>query len=386
MINRTLEKRLQDTERHILVLGARQVGKTTMLRTLSPAFAINLANETELIKYSRDPGLLVREVRALDPGGGLISIDEVQREPRLLNSVQVLIDEGVPYRFVLTGSSARKLRRGRANLLPGRVILEYLDPLTVAEVGSDFELNRAMRIGCLPGIYQDEEYGSDILDTYVTTYLREEIQAEALVRNIGSYARFIDVAAASSGHWINYSKLASDAEIPKETLRRFYSVLEDTLVAFRIPPFRETPSHRRVTQRDKFLLFDIGVRNALLGLHRRPIATTEVGSLFEQLVALQCIYFNRAHRKGWTISSYRTHSGVEVDLVITTGEQTVAIECKAGRQVREAALRGLRSFEAGLAAPVKKYVVYRGDRRQVFSCGELAVPWMEFLLEDLPRL
>src|SRR5262249_22821842 len=151
----------------------------------------------------------------------------------------------------------------------------------------------------------------DVLDAYVTAYLREEIQAEALLRDIGSYARFLDVAAAVSGDWINYSKIASDTEIAKETIRRFFQILEDKLRAFRLPPFRPARRPGLVSQRDRFLLFDIGVRNALLGMHHRAPPATERGRLFEHWVLLQCLAFIRAHRLPWTAFGYRTDGGAE---------------------------------------------------------------------------
>lgn len=370
-----------------MLVGARQVGKTTLLRTLPSALSVNLANEDEFLTYARRPARLIREVRALKSRSPWVTIDEVQRLPRLLDSVQVLLDEGSPYRFLLTGSSARKLRRGRANLLPGRVVQEKLYPLTVAEVGSDFDLDRALRLGCLPGIYLDEAYGADLLESYATTYLREEIQAEALVRDVGSYARFLDIAAVQSGRFTNYSKLAVDAEIAKETLRRFYAILEDTLVAVRVPPYRPQHTSRRVSQRDKFVIFDVGVRNALLGLLRSRLAPEEEGTLFEQFILLQCMYFNHATRRGWKIYSYRDHGGTEVDIVLQTPERLVAIECKAGRQVRRTAARPLRSFErVADRGSVRKIVVYRGERRQQLDDEIEVIPWREFLLQEIQRL
>lgn len=264
--------------------------------------------------------------------------------------------------------------------------MEYLDPLSIEELGSAFDIERAMRVGCLPGVYLDRESGADLLSSYATTYLREEIRAEALTREIGSYSRFLDVAAECSGQWINYSKLASDTEIPKETIRRHFSVLEDTLVAFRIPPFQPTHSARRVTHRDKLVIFDVGVRNAILGLHDHPTSPTERGLLFEQLVMLQCLYFSRSRRKNWRFSSYRTDAGAEVDLIIDTGRALVAIECKWGRSVTESGLRGLRSFEEVTDRRTRKYVVYQGSTRQIFSTGEIAIPVMEFFLDEIQRL
>ncbi|MBI4126861.1 MAG: ATP-binding protein [Deltaproteobacteria bacterium] len=316
--------------------------------------------------------------------GGLVVIDEIQRTPSLLNSVQAILDEDDRFRFILTGSSARKLKRGGANLLPGRIILEYLDPLSYWEMKEVFDLDRVLRVGSLPGIYLDQKSGEEVLGTYATVYLREEIQAEAVIKNIGAYARFLDVAAEMSGQWINYSKVASDTEIAKETIRRFFTLLEDTLLAHRIPAFRPKQSKRRVSQRDRFIFFDIGVRNALLGIHKGKISPTEEGHLFEQWIVLQCLSFIRMYHKEWKISAYRTDAGAEVDCILDLGDAYVAIECKTGKKVTESQLKGLRSFEEIAKKPVQKIIVYCGENREKFSQGELAIPYLDFLNNFIP--
>jgi predicted AAA+ superfamily ATPase len=385
MLERLIEKRVAASRKSVLLLGARQVGKSTLARSLAPDVIIDLADEGSFLAHAKDPGLVGREVRALQRPS-LVLVDEVQRLPSVLNSVQAILDQGLKHRFVLTGSSARKLKRGGANLLPGRVILEHLDPFSIWELGPSFDLERALSVGCLPGIYLDHESGADTLEAYATLYLREEVQAEALVRNVGSYARFLDVAATESGNWINYAKLASDSEISKETLRRYYQILEDTLLAFRMEPYRPARSQRRVSHRDRIFFFDIGVRNALLGLHRQPPSPTERGRLFEHWFILQCLYFARAHHLPWTLTSYRTDAGAEVDAVIDTPKTLVAIECKAGRHVAGSELSGLRSFASIAHKKVLAYVVFQGERPQTFPDGVEAIPYRQFLLERLPAL
>ncbi len=385
MFQRTVQARVAASKRSVLLLGARQVGKSTLARALGPDLVINLADEAAFLAYAKDPGRLGREVRALERAS-LVLVDEVQRVPSLLNTVQALMDEGTRHRFILTGSSARKLRRGGANLLPGRIVLEYLDPLSIWELGDAFDLDSALRMGSLPGIVSEPEDAAAILETYATVYLREEVQAEAVVRDVGAYARFLDVAAEQSGTWLNYSKLASDMEIPKETVRRFFGILEDTLLAFRIEPFRPRASRRRVSQRDRFVLFDLGVRNALLGLHRQVPAGTERGVLFEQWIILQCLSFIRSRRLPWRLSAYRTDAGAEVDVVVETGREILALECKLGRNVRAQDLGGLRSFKEVAHKPVRALVLYQGERRQQFGEEVTAVPFLEFLRDDLPAL
>jgi predicted AAA+ superfamily ATPase len=385
VIDRHVRERIQKSKKSVLLLGARQVGKSTLARSLGPDVVINLADEASYLSYAKDPARLRHEIRAATKRS-LILIDEVQRIPSILNTVQALIDEGAKHRFILTGSSARKLKRGQANLLPGRVVLEYLDPLSFWELGSAFDLDRALSVGTLPGVFLDRESGADVLDSYATAYLREEIQAEAIVRDLGSYARFLDVAAAGSGDWINYSKLASDTEIAKETLRRFFQILEDTQLAFRISPFQVERGSRRVSQRDRILFFDVGVRNALLGLQRAPLSPADRGRLFEHWFVLQCLYFIRAQRLPWRVSAYRTDAGAEVDLVLDTGRTLVAVECKLGRNVSPRELSGLRSFASVVKKPLQSVVVFRGERPMRFDGNVVALPYREFLSELLPEL
>ena len=378
---RMLAGRLATTKSSVLLLGPRQVGKSTICRGLGARLYVDLADEAVFLGYAKDPARLRREVDAL-PAGSLVVVDEVQRVPALLNTVQSLVDRAARrIRFVLSRSSARKLRRGGANLLPGRVILEYLDPLNVLET-EDVDWDRALRLGMLPGIYWGDEEAAEILGTYGEVYLREEIQAEAATRNLGGYARFLDTIALASGQWLNYSKLSSDAEVPKETVRRFVQLLDDTLVAHRLPPFRPARStSRRLIQRERVLLFDVGVRNALLGLHRHPLGPDRVGGVFEQWVMLQVIYLNHALRKGWELSSYRTEAGAEVDLVVERARDVVAIEIKAGKQVTPADTRGLLSLAAliGQRRPLALWVVFRGERAQRFASGVEALPVLEAL-------
>ncbi|HXJ19175.1 MAG TPA: AAA family ATPase [Polyangia bacterium] len=386
MYDRLIRDRLARSPKSVLLLGARQVGKSTLMRSMGPDLVVNLADEALFLAYGKDPGRLGRELASLRKPSSVL-IDEVQRLPTLLNSVQAQMDEGSRHRFLLTGSSARKLKRGGANLLPGRIVLEHLDPLTIWELGPAFDLDKILARGALPGIYADAaDTAADVLETYATTYLREEVQAEALIRNVGSYARFLDLAAASSGDWINYSKVASDAEIPKETVRRFFQILEDTLLCFRIPPFDAPGSRRRVSHRDRFVLFDLGVRNALLGLHRGSPPPTEKGRLFEHWLALQCLAFIRAHRLPWKVLGYRTDAGAEVDLVIDMGRRFLALECKLGTSVGSRQISGIRSFAEVAGKPVVGCVAFQGARAQSLGAAIEAVPYQDFLLERLPRL
>src|SRR6266581_1366319 len=279
MYERVLSARIRAHTRSVLLLGPRQVGKSTLLHALEPDLTINLASPSTFREYVGQPERFERELEAASPRIRCVMIDEVQ---------SVLDAHPRRYRFLLSGSSARKLRRGQANLLPGRVVIEHLHPLLARELGGDFRLERALAHGTLPGIYaeQDPHLREQVLRSYVDAYLREEVQAEALVRDIGGYARLLDLVAASSGRILNLHALSREAAIGYETARRYLEVLEDTLVLFRIPAWSGSDRASLVVH-PKLLLFDIGVRNAIL---RRPLdrpLDDERGLLLDHLVGLE---------------------------------------------------------------------------------------------------
>lgn len=387
MLDRLIANRIRKSKKHLLLLGARQVGKSTLIASLKPNLTIHLADESLYHRFAKDPGRLKQEILALKKKS-LIAIDEIQRIPSLLNTIQALIDQGHQHRFLLTGSSARKLKRGGANLLPGRIILNYLDPLSIWELGKKFNLNRSLSLGNLPGVYLDQQEGAETLSSYATVYLREEIQAEALVRNVGDYARFLDIAAQVSGQWVNYSKLASDAEIPKETIRRYFTLLEDTLLIHRLNPFRSTINKRHGIGRDRFIFFDMGVRNALLGLHDQVLDPIAKGQLFEQWFILQLIIYNRAFGKNWRISSFRNKNGQEVDCILQTHKKLIAIECKLAKTIHQSELKGLIAFQKTMGSSKKldSYIIYHGENRQKLAGNILAIPYREFLMQVVPQL
>lgn len=386
MYNRFIENRLKRQKKNLLLLGPRQVGKSTLIRRLNPQLSINLADEETFLSHLKDPGLIKRLVLALEKPS-LIFIDEIQRIPAMLNTVQFLIDENPATRFVLTGSSARKLRRGKANLLPGRIVTEHLGPLLYGEIPpTEFNLEKIVERGGLPGIYTDDEAGWEVLQSYTQTYLKEEIMAEAATRNIGAFTRFLTIAAESSGQWINYSKLASDAEISKDTLRNYYDLLIDTLLAIKIPAFKPGRNRRRVSQRDRILIFDTGVRNAMLFGRPVTFTPTEWGHLFEQWLLLQVFGFNQVHQAGWEISSFRSDTGVEIDIVLQRAKETVLIEIKSSRKVLPGQLKAFSMFEALTGRKALKIGVYLGELTQVFEPEITIYPLHAFMTEVLPGL
>lgn len=377
MIGRMAEKALVDAPKSVLLLGPRQVGKSTLVRSLKPDVEIQLADEENYQAYLKDPGRLKRIVAAHD-GPLVIFIDEVQRIPSLLNSVQAIVDRDPQKKFFLTGSSARKLKRGQANLLPGRITVEYLTPLLYWEVKDRWDLDRALSVGMLPEIYL-ESYGPDLLSSYASLYLKEEIQAEALTRNIRNYSRFLDVAAELSGHYINYAKLATDAEVNKETIRRYMDILADTLLIEKIASFTDTTQARKARQKERFLFFDVGVRNALLQRHRAPLSKEEKGALFEQWLIVQLIGFQRTQHKPWIISSYRDHAGLEVDLLLETPSDFLAVEIKSNIRAHARMFKNLSRFERLIKRDLKKIVVFQGEHIEKFEDLGLAMPYQVFL-------
>jgi len=384
MFERCLTPLLRAGRKSLLLLGPRQVGKSTLLRSLSPDIVINLAEPAAFRDYIARPERLGAELRAAAPGVKTIFLDEVQRVPALLDVVQAFEDERPGrFRFLLSGSSARKLKRGHANLLPGRVHVHHLHPLLARELGKSFGLDRILAHGSLPGIYADQDRASReaTLRSYADTYLREEIQAEALVRNVGAYARLLDLIAASSGRVLNLHALCGDAGVGYETARRYLEVLEDTLVAFRVPAWSGS-DRGAVLAHPKIFLFDLGVRNALL---RRPLdrpLDDERGLLLEHLVAYE---LHRRSGSLWPevrLSHYRTRGGAEVDFVLEVGRESWGIEVKSSRSVERGAGKGLGSLSERASRLKRRIVVFLGPRKQVLE--KIEVLPLEKFLDELP--
>lgn len=368
----------------MLLLGPRQVGKSTLLDALEPDLRIDLASPAAFRDYVTDPARLERELAAAGPEIRTVFIDEVQKVPALLDVVQVFTDRHPRrFRFLLSGSSARKLKRGHANLLPGRGHLYHLPPLLQRELGEAFSLERALTHGMLPGIYAetDAQVRAQDLRGYTDAYLREEVQAEALVRDLGGYARLLDLLAAASGTILNLNALCREAGISHQTAGRYVEVLEDTLLLFRIPAWSGSDRARLVAHPKRYL-FDIGVRNAIL---RRPLdryLEDEKGLLLEHFVAQELQGRMGALWPELSVFHYRTQQGAEVDFVLQVGRELWGLEVKASRQVSGSVLSGFSSLAQRAKRLTRKVVVFLGDRRQKIEDVEV-IPLTEFL-EELP--
>jgi predicted AAA+ superfamily ATPase len=378
MYDRRLTSLLRNDKKSCLLLGPRQVGKSTLMRGLHPDLTINLADEREFLAHASEPGLLTQRLQAERPK--TVFIDEVQRLPRLLNTIQAILDDGArPPRFLLTGSSARKLRRGRANLLPGRIHSYRLGPLTVDELGDDFEEAAAFSTGMLPGIAADGDPRSrrKTLRSYASTYVREEIQAEALTRNVEGFARFLRAAAAGSGQFVDQTRLAKEAHVARVTIQRYYEILEDTLLAYRLDAFAKS-ERRRLVQHPKYFLFDVGVYNALVGSF--DVSADRIGVLFEHFLLGQIMAAAQAGDTEVRVSSYRTEHGAEVDFIVEAGKDLWAIEAKASRSVGPNDTSGLRSFAELAGRRHRSLIAYLGEHRRVVG-GIDVLPYRDALRE-----
>ena len=255
MIKRTIEKDIKDSKKSTLLLGPRQTGKSTLIRNLKPDLEIDLAMESTFLQFAKNPDELPE--RLLAKKYKTVFIDEIQRLPELLNTIQWVIDnnKNTP-KFYLTGSSARKLKRGKANLLPGRIHAYYLAPLTVKEINYENATNKILSHGLLPGIWIEKDKGEKekTLLSYASIYLKEEIQAEALTKDISGFSRFLYVIASESGKFLDISKLSSEAQVSRQSIVRYFEILEDTLVVKRCESFSKS-QRRRLIQRPRFFFF-----------------------------------------------------------------------------------------------------------------------------------
>jgi predicted AAA+ superfamily ATPase len=363
-------------ERSFLLVGPRGTGKTTWLQQVLPQAAwFDLLRMETVLELTRTPQLFRARVEAL-PRGSWVVVDEIPKLPAILNEVQSIIaDHGRAYRFALCGSSARKLRRLDANLLAGRVFIRQFFPLTGAELGSYPPLDDILRFGMLPAVRSDPGHEVDILDAYVATYLREEIQQEALTRDFGAFSRFLEVAALSNAQVVNVAGSSRDAGVSRMTVSRYYEVLFDTLIGLWLPAWRSKARIKEV-RHPKFYFFDAGVARALLGRIRDPIEAAERGPLLETLVLHELRAAIAHHGAGGDLSYWRTPSGSEVDFIWRRGRRAVGIEVKAsGRWRREDSASVRFLLEEGVLTD--GYLVYTG--REILQDGPVTVlPVPEF--------
>ncbi|MBI2896785.1 MAG: ATP-binding protein [Deltaproteobacteria bacterium] len=359
------------------LFGPRGTGKSTWIRTtFADALVIDLLAAEAMLLYQREPAQFRAEVLA-QPRDRWIVVDEVQRAPTLLDEVHFLMEAKGYKRFALTGSSARKIRRGAANLLAGRAILKQMFPLTSQEIEFSTPIDQLRRFGSLPMSVtaQEDEAREAFLRAYVTMYLAEEIKAEALVRNLGGFSRFLEIAALAAGQRTNVSSIARDAGVSRETARGYFDVLVDTLIGTWLPSYRPRAKIKEVAL-PKFYWFDCGVLNAAAGAFDQPLPRDWDGVLLEHLLLHELrSYIHHAGVKG-SLGYWATPSGTEVDFVWWRGTRFVAIEAKHGTKVRPEHRKGIASLLSTTRAD--SYIVYRGQRELDIE-GTRVLPVESFL-------
>ena len=374
LINKPLESR-----KSFFLFGPRGTGKTTWLKhNLPDALFINLLQSEFYNRLSANPGYL----REMIPPNyrDWIVIDEIQRIPAILNEVHDLIES---YRldFIMTGSSARALRRKGVNLLAGRALTYYMHPLTVMEQQDDFNLRNSLQHGHLPARFS-EDNPEKYLKDYVQTYLREEVMQESLTRNIGHFSRFLEVASFSQGETININGVARETQIARPVAENYFSILEDLLIAVRLPIFNYKAKRRLISQK-KFYFFDTGVYRAV-----RPIGPLDSdaemdGPALETLVLQELRAINDYLECGYKIHFWRTRNQLEIDFVLYGPKGLLAIEIKRSRQVHYKETRALREFKKDYSSAVC-YVFYGGSTPLYME--DITVLPIEYALKNIHRI
>ena len=358
-------------KKSVFLFGPRQTGKSTLIRQkIAPSVPnYNLLNMGTYRRLSANPSVMRQEILSLDPKPQIVVIDEIQKLPELLNEVHLLIEEEKIH-FLLTGSSARVLKRKGMNLLGGRARSLSLFPLCYGELQEKYDLVKAANSGLLPSLYFSEDLENDLGD-YVGTYLREEIAAEGLSRSIPSFSRFLEIAALSNTQIINYTNIASDAEVKRSTVVDYFQILKDTRISFELEAWQKKIS-RKPIKTSKFYFFDVGVvrflqqRNAVLS------GSTEFGFYFEHLVLHELKCYSEYVKKH-SLHYWRTTTGFEIDLI---WDERVAIEIKAKTNLHAKDLSGIKAIQEEKICE-KHIVVYLGET--MLRMGSIQVyPWKMF--------
>lgn len=355
----------------LFLWGARQTGKSTLLAgKYQHHRIIDLLMSDVFERYRRNPSLLREELISYE-GNSPIIIDEIQKIPDLLNEVHwLIVNQGT--RFILSGSSPRKILRSGTNLLGGRALRYELYPLIKKEI-PDFDLLRALNHGLLPRHYLSD-HPQKLLSAYIGSYLQDEIIAEAKIRNIPSFTRFLEVAAFSNGEMVNYSNIATDCGVSAPTIKEYFQILEDSLLGRFLPSFQKKPK-RRVIQSPRFYYFDVGVANYLLKRQLIQAGSESFGKAFEHYIYHELYAHRHYSQKEYSLSYWRTTSGLEVDFIL--GDHEVAIEVKATQMAQERHLKGLKKFTEEYT--VNKLILVSNDPIQRKIGNVDILPWSIFL-------
>lgn len=377
----TISRFFQDPGQSFFLFGPRGTGKSTWLKQVVPeALYLDLLDPQQVREFSAFPEKLLAMVDAGVPSG-VVVIDEIQKIPELLDVVHLLIEKNSPIQFILTGSSARKLKRSGVDLLAGRAAYKTLHPFMGAELGEDFKLALALKQGLVPLVTQSTN-PRETLEAFIALYVREEVQAESLVRNVGAFNRFLEAATFSHGAVLNVTDIARECLVNRKTVQGFLGILEDLLLSFQIPVFSRR-AKRKLTAHPKFYFFDCGVFRSLRPTG--PIDTDQEidGAALEGLVAQHLRAWLAYRSQEGKLFFWRTRSGVEVDFVLYGQDLFAAIEVKNSTRVDSKMLRGLKNFMADYpeATPI---FLYRGTHRLKVD-GILCLPCEGFLRKLSPN-
>jgi len=362
------------------LFGPRGTGKSSWLkRTFPKAIYLDFLSPEILRAYSSSPERLEALIEG-NPSEKTIIIDEVQRIPEVLGVVHRLIEKDKSLRFILTGSSSRKLKRTGVDLLGGRAGVKHLNPFMAAELGKDFKLDKALEIGLLPIVWASQD-AKTTLDAYIGLYLREEVKMEGLVRNIGNFTRFLEAASLSHGSLLSLSEISRECEVDRKTVEGYINILEDLLLAFRVPVFIKK-AKRHMVGHPKFYLFDAGVFQSLRP--RGPLNTDQdiAGAALEGLVAQHFKAYQAYAEKRVNLYYWRTKSGVEVDFVLYGQDVFWAFEVKGSKTIHPKDLSGLLSFKEDYPQ-ASVMLLYRGKERLRIQ-NVLCIPCDDFLINFNP--
>lgn len=355
----------------LFLFGSRQTGKSTLLKSLFPdCLLINLLKSDQFLKYQQSPKIFREEVLAVNNEYPII-VDEIQKLPILLDEIHLLI-ENYGYRFILTGSSSRKLKRSSANLLAGRALERKLFSLVTKEIGQ-YDLHKMINYGSLPAIYDSPDPEDDLF-SYVGTYLKEEIQQESNIRNLRPFANFLEKAALDNSELINFSNIASDVGVSANTVKEYYQILQDTLLGSLLQPFKQTKK-RKAIGKAKFYFFDVGVANVLAKRLNIQPKSELYGKCLEHLVFLELQAYLSYSKDRRELTFWRSVNGQEVDFII--GNQ-IAIEVKATTRVQAKHFKGIKAFAEEIDL-THKIIISLDDTKRLTSDGFLIYPFRDFV-------
>lgn len=381
MIKRILEisiEKILAKNKSLLILGARQIGKSTLLKHFEVDLSLDLSITKERLRYEKNPEILRQEIFSLKKKRKTIFIDEIQKVPALLDDMQSIIDQKNIF-FLLTGSSARKLyRRKQLNLLPGRLINLRMDALSFEEILPS-KIEDVLYYGQLPEIFlnTDKEIKNLILKTYVENYLEEEVRQESLVRNVGQFSQFIELAALEAGKILNYSKISQELGPTVATITSYFQILKDCLIVDFVEPITKSSHRKKLTKSPKLLFFDLGVRR-LAANEGNQLGIVRLGELFEHQVGLECLKHSR-NKSESSLHFWRDPSGPEVDWIYKKSNMLIPIEVKWSDDPSESESKHLLTFMKEYKESSPGLIISRTPRKRILKNGVKIIPWQDMI-------